>query len=143
VQREEIEMHKQVVMQLKLFWNERFAGPYAHCISADASMPDWSPLTCLLMDDGGLSPDTALRWCQEGIARVEAVLFFGADSPVCSDRETWEATLTKHFTRVCSLHDEQCAEVMSTEAFHQALVAWTKFIRAGEHLNTTAIDLEN
>lgn len=128
-------------MQLKFSWNDHFAKPHANRVPEDADMSDWCPLTCLLMDDGGLTPGTSLAWCQEGIARIEAVLSTGAGHPVSWDRETWGATITRQVTTVYSLHDERCAELFSTAAFHQVLVAWTTWLKAGEKSGAMVIDL--
>lgn len=128
-------------MKLEFSWTASPAGPLAVCTS---DMPDSngvSPLSCLLMDDGGLDRSTSLAWLREGIARVDFALAGGTKAHIDWDREDWGASLMESETKVYSLRDEDCAERIPTSQFRRALAEWVAFIEAGGSLSSASVDL--
>ena len=87
-----------------------------------------SAISCLLMDDGGLSLLTTLAWIDEGIKRIAAVNNLELEHTYWS-RESWGTTLTPDRAHIYSLLDENYVEVMSSQALMSALMAWRKFIQ--------------
>jgi hypothetical protein len=128
-------------MKLEFTWSASPAGPMAVCASDVSDSNGVSPLSCLLMDDGGLDRNSSLAWLREGVARVDAVLAGGANGRTDWDREDWGASLTQFEVNVYSLRDEQCAESISTTRFRHALVEWASFVEAGNGSNAVVVDL--
>jgi hypothetical protein len=128
-------------MKLKFTWVTGPAGPQATCTVQDASLNGVYPLACLLMDDGGVDTSTSLAWIREGLASVDAVLSRDNKSRTDWDRESWGAAVTEVETKVYSLHDDQCAEMIPTLMFRRALNEWMKFVEVESTLNSVVVDL--
>lgn len=128
-------------MKLEFSWGASPAGPMAMCTSDVSDSNGVSPLSCLLMDDGGLDRSTSLAWLREGITRVDAVLAGDSKARTDWDREDWGAALMQSETSVYSLHDEQCAEKIPTPKFRRALAEWVNFVEAGSGRSSVIVDL--
>ena len=128
-------------MKLEFSWGASPAGPMAICTSDVSDSNGVSPLSCLLMDDGGLDRSTSLAWLREGINRVDAVLAGDTKAHTNWDREAWGAALMESETNVYSLHDEQCAEKLPTSKFRRALAEWVNFVEAGSDRSSVIVDL--
>jgi hypothetical protein len=122
-------------MELVFSWESIFGRL---CPSArSASMPEaLDPLSCLLMDDGGLDFETTLVWLDEGIARTDSVISEG-EQKSSWDREDWGAELTPEAATVYSLHDETVREVVAILQFRTVLSAWREFVVSTPRLGFT------
>src|SRR4051812_35905179 len=105
-------------------WPDRDASPICSCAPTAS---DVDVLACLLMDDGGLSFDSAASWVDEAISRIDAVLA-GSLASADWDRERWGASFTPEMTTMSSLLDETCSQEIETSSFRSALVAWREFV---------------
>ena len=128
-------------MKLKFTWTPGPAGPMAVCTADVLDSNGVSPLSCLLMDDGGIDRAASLVWLREGISRVDIALAGGVKGRGDWDREDWGAAVTQLETNVHSLHDERCSERIATPKFRRALAEWTNFVEAGSNWNAVVVDL--
>src|SRR3954452_15420767 len=82
-------------MMLTYSWciDHRF-GAMAICTSTRSLQDGLSPLSCLLMDTGGLSLEFNVSWIGEAISRLDAVLC-GALASFDWDREDWGARFAR------------------------------------------------
>jgi hypothetical protein len=123
-------------MKLTLSWMNT-AGRMDPCCSSLAVNKDGvSLLSCLLMDDGGISYLHTLHWIDEGIARMDAVMNGNASIQEW-DRETWGAKIRPDEVRIHSLHDEDYSESIGAATFRRALVAWRDFLQSPADVSMT------
>lgn len=116
-------------MQLGFSWEMLFDG-YAPVCTSDAVDEDGiSPLSCLLMDDGGMGFLASLPWLNEGVERVVSVKSGRSD---CADwsRDAWGVEIARGKAIVHSLYDENCSEAINIDSFEKALRAWVSFIQS-------------
>ena len=106
-------------MKLTLSW-VKTAGRISPCCGSLAVNKDGtSPLSCLLVDDGGIPYLRTVPWIDEGIARVNAVIN-GNASTEGWERETWGAKLRADEATIHSLHDEDYSESIAAPTFRRA-----------------------
>lgn len=115
-------------MKLLLSWKETVGGFSPSCSSDVVNKDGFSPLACLLTDDGGQRFLDTVPWLNEGMERIKLIKCSALDSADWS-RDAWGAELSKGQAKIYSLYDDDCFELLSLDAFEMALLAWRKFIQ--------------
>ena len=116
-------------MKLRFSWNRVGALEIPVCEEIDTEPGALSPLSCLLMDDGGQGLDASSKYLDLGVQRVDQVLA-GALSESSWDRDAWGARLSRSEVEICSLFDDDCSERVLLVSFRQALVEWGRFVKS-------------
>lgn len=116
-------------MKLRFSWNRVGALEIPVCEEADTKPGAISPLSCLLMDDGGQELDASSKYLDLGVQRVDQVLA-GALLVSSWDRDAWGARLSRSEVEIYSLYDDDCSDRVSLVSFRQALVEWGRFIES-------------
>ncbi len=114
-------------MNIKLFWRKNFEQLSPICETDFPNVQEIDVLACLFMDDGGLTPDMAMSWIDEGLKKIEEVTS-GQIKHYEWDREAWGANISKNTVTLYSLLDESCSQLMDTNRFKAALYQWKKFL---------------
>lgn len=120
-------------MKISFLWNnlEEVFRPF--CTSDVVNDDGISIVSCLLMDDGGLSYTDTISWIDEGLDRITSVLS-GKESSMDWSRESWGASITVDCVIVYSLYDEDYSQTLSINNFEKLLVAWKDFLNYGPYL---------
>jgi hypothetical protein len=116
-------------MKVTYLWEGAESAIFPSCRSETVNSDGFSPLSCLLMDDGGIPYYQTIPWIREGIMRVDSVL---SDVVVSStwDRESWGVLITPDGAKIYSLLDETYFEDITLQQFRNALVSWEMFIES-------------
>ena len=130
-----------MVMKIKFGWRDTPIGVIAVCDSDVLDSNGLSPISCLLMDDGGLDVPASLAWIREGISRIDNALAGSSELRLTWDREDWGAEFTNFYTTIYSHYDEQVSEKVLTSDFRRVLVDWLKFIEEDNKSREFEIEL--
>ncbi len=115
-------------MKLYFSWKESTGAVSPDCRSSIVNKDGFSPLACLLTDDGGQVFLDTISWLDEGLDKVRSVKDNELDFADWS-RDAWGAELSKKHVKIYSLYDEGCFELMTIKAFEVALSEWLKFVK--------------
>lgn len=127
-------------MKLIFSWKNDGVELASVCTVAREVDDEISPISCLLMDDGGLNLTHSLEWIDKGLEILSFVMS-GALDLGNWDREYWGAEICHTHTKIYSLRDEECAESVQTEEFNHVLGAWRKFLGSREDGDTLAVNI--
>lgn len=116
-------------MRITFTWREQFGQLVPACDAEAPDALDFSPLACLLTDDGGMGHLASVPWLQEGLDRIDAIQG-GRVLNDYWDRESWGAHLEAARAVVYSLLDDQCSQELPLKDFERVLRAWAGFITA-------------
>lgn len=114
-------------MKLIFSWTENQNRFSPSCTSSFSNAEGFSPLACLLMDDGGQIASNTVPWLYEGIAKINSI----RKSKLASidwSRDAWGAEIDKKRVKIYSLFDNDCFEIVSLEGFEKVLLAWLGFV---------------
>jgi hypothetical protein len=114
-------------MKLNFSWENGATGLFPMCALDGVEVGGVSPISCLLMDDGGLGVVSSVEWIDRGLEVASSVIDGTKDFGEW-DREDWGTRIGPRTTEIYSLHDEGCAESVETVSFYKALDAWRNFI---------------
>lgn len=118
---------KVATVEIKLFWSTSFGRLVPFCESNIVSENDIDLLSCLLMDDGGLSLNITLAWLDECLRQINDVVSLRIESQ-CWARETWGVMIRLDGVEIYSLIDESCYTTLDLNSFHIVLSEWKNFI---------------
>jgi hypothetical protein len=115
-------------MELRFSWVEQFG----HLVPASRASNGigYSPLSCLLTDDGGIPYVQTVPWFDQCLSRIGLLKNKQLESYDWG-REHWAAELSRTEVRVICQLDETCFEIVGIDAFETILLAWRNFIQSG------------
>lgn len=115
-------------MELGFSWVEQHGHTVPACRANNGI--GYSPLSCLLTDNGGLPYLQALPGFEQCLNRIDLLKNKLLESYYWG-REHWAAELSPNEARVICQLDDTCFEIVEVDAFEKILQAWRDFIQSG------------
>lgn len=117
-------------MNLKFSWTSHGGTASPACEPDAADLRGFSPLSCLLSDDGGQPYPLTLPWLEEGLRRV-AQSRQHPEEALNWSRDAWAADLCGDTVKIYSLLGDGLCECVCLNSFERALLAWRDFLSNG------------
>ncbi|WP_061541321.1 hypothetical protein [Collimonas fungivorans] len=116
-------------MEFYFSWEKQFERLVPSCCTKEVNNEGYSPLACLLVDDGGVPFLDMLPWYDECLSQIHLIKKRHIDSYYWG-REDWAAELSDTEVRIYSQLDETCFEFVKIDDFEKLLLAWRSFIQS-------------
>jgi len=121
-------------MKYLFSWQQASNSYCPVCKPESKGEEDFSPLSCLLMDDGGIPYIETTQFVKQLIDKLDLILE-KKSADISWDREAWGARCSKNGVTIYSLYDEEFSEIFSINDFRYLVSKWLEFIQTEPSLH--------